>query len=126
MSSSVIFQAQSFIIVTILIFGVYHRKNRYKHIRMMYLAIIWDLFLVAQIELSRQALNTASKALTNPIILNIHISLAISTVLLYALMVVTGRKLQKSDESMRTRHKILGWTTLTLRILTLITSNLIQ
>lgn len=125
MSSSVIFQAQSFIIVAILIFGVYHRKNRYKHIRMMYLGIIWDLLLVAQIEFSRQAIAKASNAMANPILLNLHISLAISTVLLYALMVITGRKLQKNNENMRTRHKILGWTTLTVRILTLITSNLI-
>src|SRR5690606_33542004 len=124
MSSSVIFQAQSFIIVAILIFGVYHRKNRYKHIRMMYFAIICDLLLVAQIELSRQAIAKASNSLANPILLYIHISLAISTMLLNALMIVTGRKLQKNNESMRARHKVLGWTTLTVRILTLITSNI--
>lgn len=126
MSSSVIFQAQSFIIVGILLYGVYHRKNRYKHIRMMYLGIIWDLLLVAQIELSRQAIATASMATTNPVLLNIHISLAVSTVLLYGVMVITGKKLQKHNESFRTRHKILGWTTLTVRILTLITSYLIE
>ena len=33
---------------------------------------------------------------------------------------------QKNNEKMRPIHKVIGWTTLTTRILTLITSNLIQ
>jgi hypothetical protein len=123
--SSLVFQIQSFLIVGLLIFGVYHRKNRYKHVKIMKSAILWDLLLVAQIELSRGAIAKASKALTNPILLNIHVSLAVSTVLLYLLVFITGQKLLKGNNNIRVVHKSVGIITLTTRIATLITSNLI-
>lgn len=123
--SSLIFQVQSFLIVALMLYGVYHRKIRYKHVKIMKVVIIWDLLLVAQIELTRSAINTASKAMTNPTILNIHISLAVSTVLLYGIVFYTGQKLLRGDESIRKFHKPIGLLTLTVRIATLITSNLI-
>jgi len=123
--SSIIFQIQSFLIVGLLIFGVTKRKEKYKHMKIMKFAIIWDLLLVAQIELNRGAIAKASKVVSNPLILNIHVSLAISTVLLYALVFYTGRKLSQGDESLRKYHKLIGAGTLTIRIATLITSNLI-
>lgn len=124
--SSIIFQSQSILIVALMIYGVYHRKTRYKHVKIMKTAIIWDLILVAQIELTRGAINTASKAMTNPTILNIHVSLAVSTVLLYAAVAYTGNKLNKGNESIRKFHKPVGILTLTTRIATLITSYLIE
>lgn len=123
--SAIIFQVQSILIVCLLLYGVYHRRNRYKHIRIMKTAIIWDLILVAQIELTRGAILKASKVTTNSQLLNIHVSLAVSTVLLYAFIFYTGRKLNNGDESIRKKHKVLGVTTLTIRILTLITSFLV-
>ena len=123
--SSIIFQVQSFLIVALLLFGVYNRKNKLKHMKIMKSAIIWDLILVAQIEITRSAILKASKVVTNPGILNIHVSLAVSTVLLYGVLFYTGSKLDKGNENMRKKHKFLGLTTLTVRILTLITSNLI-
>jgi hypothetical protein len=123
--SSIIFQVQSFLIVALMLYGVYHRRIRYKHVKIMKTVIIWDLLLVAQIELNRSAINTASKAMTNPTILNIHISLAISTVLLYGVIFYTGRRLLNGDESIRKFHKPIGLLTLTVRIATLITSNMI-
>ena len=123
--SSIIFQTQSFLIVALMLYGVYHRKTRYKHVKVMKTVIGWDLLLVAQIEFNRSAILTASKAFQNPMILNIHISLAISTVLLYGLIFYTGRKLNSGDESIRKIHKPLGIITLTVRVATLITSNLI-
>lgn len=117
---------QSFIIVGLLLYGVYSRKNRYKHVKIMKTAIIWDLLLVAQIELTRQAIMTASKVTTNPMILNIHVTLAVSTVLLYLVVYLSGRKLLNGDESTRKFHKPIGLVTLTVRILTLITSFLIE
>ncbi len=124
--SSIIFQVQSFLIVGLLFYGVYHRKNRYKHIKTMKTAIIWDLLLVAQIELSRQAIATASKVTSNPMILNIHVSLAVTAVLLYGVMFYTGTKLKNGNEKVRKFHKPIGLLTLTVRVLTLITSNLIE
>jgi hypothetical protein len=93
--------------------------------KIMKAAIIWDLLLVAQIELNRGAIMKASKVVSNPTILNIHVSLAVSSVLLYGIVYYTGTKLSKGDEKVRKWHKGLGILTLTTRILTLITSNLI-
>lgn len=123
--SSIIFQVQSFLIVGLLFYGVYNRKIKYKHMKIMKAAIIWDLLLVAQIELNRGAIMKASKVVSNPTILNIHVSLAVSSVLLYGIIYYTGTKLSKGDEKIRKWHKGLGIVTLTTRILTLITSNLI-
>jgi len=88
-------------------------------------AIIWDLLLVAQIELTRSAILKASKVLENPAILNIHVSLAVSTVLLYAVVFYTGNNLRKGNEKIRVYHKLIGSLTLTIRIATLITSFLV-
>ena len=123
--SSIIFQTQSIIIVGLLIYGVTQRFNRYKHIKIMKTAIIWDLLLVAQIELTRGAIVKASKVTSNPAMLNIHVTLAISSVLLYGIVFYTGHQITKGNESLRQKHKVIGLVTLTIRILTLITSFLI-
>jgi hypothetical protein len=125
MSSAIIFQVQSILIVSLMLYGVYHRKTRYKHIKIMKTVIIWDLLLVAQIELTRSAILKASKIYDNPQILNIHVSLAVSTVLLYAVIAYTGTKLKNGNENIRKYHKAVGILTLTTRIATLITSYLV-
>ena len=125
MSSTIIFQAQSILIVALMIYGVYHRKTRFKHVKIMKTAILWDLLLVAQIQMNRDAIQKASNAMDNPMILNIHVSLAISTVLLYIVVGITGQKLKNGNEGIRNVHKGVGILTLTTRIATLITSNLI-
>lgn len=84
--------------------------------------LIWDVLLILQIELTRGAINKASQAPINPALLNIHVSFAVSSVVFYALLVWTGRKLLAGDESIRTKHKIFGWSAVVLRTLTLITS----
>jgi len=124
--STVIFQIQSFLIVGLLFYGVSKRKNKYQHMKIMKTAIIWDLLLVAQIEVTRNAIAKASKVMTNPELLNIHVSLAVSTVLLYGVIFYTGHKLNKGNENFRKYHKIIGAVTLTTRVATLITSNLIN
>ena len=126
MLTTIIFQAQSFLIVALLIYGVSKNKQRFLHVKIMRSAIIWDLLLVAQIELSRSAINTASKAATNHWLLNFHISLAVSTVLMYFVMLYTGKQLLNGNEAIRKKHKVLGILRLTLRVSTLITSNLIR
>ncbi len=88
----------------------------------MITAIAWDLILVLQIELSRGAIAKASEAMKNSMILNIHVSFAVLTVVLYGFMIYTGRKVLKGNNSIRQRHRMLGITTYTLRILTYITS----
>lgn len=115
-------QIQSLAIVVLMLVGIYFRRQRKRHIKIMSFAMIWDVILILQIELSRSAILKASQAVKNTMLLNIHVSFAVSTVIFYAFMVYTGRKLLNGDNSIRPRHKMLGWTTLFLRILTFITS----
>jgi uncharacterized membrane protein YozB (DUF420 family) len=84
--------------------------------------LAWDIILILQIELSRGAINKASKALANPVLLNIHVALAVSSVLFYFLLIYTGRKLLKGDNQIRLKHRLFGRIAYVLRTLTLITS----
>lgn len=123
--SSVIFQIQSYVIISIIFYGIYHRRNRFKHMRIMKAAIIWDLLLVAQIEINRSAIDKASKIVSNPTILNIHVSLAVSTVLLYGFVWYFGQKLHNGEEKVRKWHRLSAGLALTTRLSTLITSHMI-
>lgn len=127
--SAVIFQTQSVLIVALLLYGVSRVagkvKNRYQHMKIMKVVIIWDLLLIAQIELTRGAIAKASKAVENPIMLNIHVSLAIATVLLYIYLYQSGKKVDAGRIGARSPHKTLGYVALTSRIATLITSFLV-
>lgn len=123
--STIIFQAQSICIVGLIFLGLYHRKNRYQHVKTMKTAIVWDLLLVAQIELTRGAIAKVSNPFSNPLILNIHVILAVSTIVLYFLVFLSGRKLQNGEEGIRKVHKLLGLLTVTTRCATLVTSFLV-
>ncbi len=122
MNLTVLFQVQSALILALMIFGVTKRRVRKVHVRTMLTVIIWDILLVLQIELSRSAINTTSKGLENPVPLLIHLFFALSSVLLYFVMIWSGNKLLQGDNSRRGIHRTLGWTTLIFRTLTLITS----
>lgn len=115
-------QAQSFCIVLLMIVGIAYRRRRDKHVKIMSAAMIWDVILILQIELSRSAILKASKALTNTTLLNIHVAIAVTTVILYGFMVYTGRALLNGRNEFRQRHKYLGYMTFSLRVLTFITS----
>lgn len=123
--SAYLFQIQSTIIVALMLYGVSQRKNTYKHVKVMKLCIIWDLLLIAQIELTRGAIVKASKVMSNALILNIHVSIAVATVLLYFVMLYTGKKLLKGNKKIKPFHRLFGITTLTLRVAAFITSFLI-
>jgi len=123
--SAIIFQIQSTLILLLLWVGVINKKNRGLHVKLMSIGIIWDILLVLQIELTRGAIAKASKVVTNEWLLNFHVTIAVSTVVLYGFMVYFGRKLLKGDNSVRAKHKLLGIITITLRTLTYITSFLV-
>ena len=118
-------QTQSFLIVALMIYGIAQHRHRLKHVKIMSTAMIWDVLLILQIELSRSAILKASKAVTNPLLLNIHVSIAVSTVVLYGFMVWTGRKVLAGETEIHKRHKLLGWITMTMRVLTFVTSFLV-
>jgi hypothetical protein len=115
-------QGQSLCIVLLLTVGIFFRRRRKLHVKIMSVAIIWDLIIILQVELSRSAILKASKALSNTLMLNIHVTIAVSSVILYGFMVYTGRRLLKGDNQIRNRHRMLGWTTYVMRILTFVTS----
>ena len=121
-TSAVAFQIQSILVYALMVFGISKRKQRKIHVPTMIAVLTWDILLILQIELGRGAVEKASKALVNPLILNIHVSFAVSCVIFYILLIFTGRKLLKGDNSYRFRHRIFGWTAFALRTLTLITS----
>lgn len=115
-------QIQSLCIVLLMLVGIYFRRERKKHVKIMSLTMIWDVLLILQIELSRSAILKASKAATNALLLNIHVSIAVSTVILYIFMVYTGRAMLSGQTQIRQKHRLLGYTTLFMRILTFVTS----
>lgn len=121
-TSAVAFQIQSILIYALMVFGISKRKQRKVHVPTMISVLTWDILLILQIELNRGAVEKAAKALVNPLILNIHVSLAVSCVIFYFLLIFSGRKLLKGDQTYRLRHRIFGWTAFILRTLTLITS----
>jgi uncharacterized membrane protein YozB (DUF420 family) len=116
-----IMQTQSVLIVLLMVIGIAKRKNRNIHWRIMSAAMIWDLILILQIELSRGAVLKASQALKNPMLLNIHVSIAVSTVILYIFMIKSGRQVLLKNQNLN-HHRKLGRITFVLRVLTLITS----
>ncbi|MFA6235994.1 MAG: hypothetical protein WC635_01600 [Bacteriovorax sp.] len=122
MTSAVVFQVQSILIYALLVFGITKRKNRRIHVPTMITVLTWDILLILQIELGRGAVEKAAKALINPMLLNIHVSLAVSCVVFYFLLIYTGGKLLKGNNHFRARHRIFGWTAFVLRTLTLLTS----
>ena len=115
-------QIQSLSIVLLMLAGIFVRRRRSIHVKIMSVAMVWDVLLILQIELSRSAILKASAAMTNTLALNVHVTIAISTVVLYIFMVYTGRKLLAGQNEIRPRHKFLGWTTLAMRVLTFVTS----
>ena len=54
--------------------------------------------------------------------LNIHVSIAVSCVVLYGFLIFTGRKLLNNDRSIKGIHRKLGWAAFILRFLALVTS----
>ena len=115
-------QVQSFCILLLIVGGIIVRRRRKWHVKIMSIAMAWDIILILQIELNRSAILKATRALTNPMILNVHISFAVSTVILYGFMIYTGRQLLSGNEKIKAQHRLLGWSTFILRILTFITS----
>ncbi len=115
-------QLQSLCIVVLMIAGIKVHRNRKLHVKIMSFAMIWDIILILQIELSRSAIIKASKAITNTMALNIHVSIAVLTVIFYGFMIQSGRAILSGNIQLRNRHKILGYSTMLLRILTFVTS----
>ena len=124
-----IFQAQSLAIVLLMYIGVYWARSKKwtRHGKIMGSIVIWDILLILQIELNRGAVLKATEAMSDwsaKAILNVHVSMAIVTVLLYFFLVFAGRRILKGEASERLRqaHRMAGRSAVTLRTLTFLTS----
>jgi len=122
MNTGLLLQTQSLLVLLLLIVGVIYRKNRKRHIKVMVSAIVWDLLLVLQIEFNRGVLTKAAGVSSNALALNIHVTIAFLTILSYIAVAYSGTRILKGMEGWRLRHRFLGLTALTLRILTFATS----
>ncbi len=125
--SVIVFQVQSILIFSLILFGIYLIKQRKvsSHVKTMKIAMAWDILLILQIELNRGAIAKASKVIQNALILNIHVLLAVGTVVLYAFVFRSGGKVLSGDRSIYLTHKRLGVYTVAARFLTLVTSFMI-
>ena len=83
---------------------------------------MFHILLILQIELSRGAIEKAMKVAKNQFLLNFHVSIAVTTVILYFVMARTGYLLKKGVISYRPRHKYIGLLTILLRLTTYVTS----
>jgi hypothetical protein len=125
MSSAFFFQLQSTLILVVFGFGIFailRKKNRLIHAKTMAFGVFWDFVLILQIEFNRKAIEKALKAPSNPLILNVHIFFALTSVFLYFFMLYTGLKILKGHRKYSKRHKLMGKITLAIRVLTYITS----
>lgn len=123
--TTLVFQIQSILIVALMVYGVLNaKKNRLVHRKIMIAAMIWDLILILQIELTRSAIAKAASVLDKPhqMLFYIHLFFAISTVLLYPLAAYSGQQLIKNNSSLSAKHKNIGRVILFFRISTLFTS----
>lgn len=119
----ILFHVQSFMIVALMTVGLYNRKKRAKHITLMLTAIFWDFCLILQIELSRSAIKKAMDFSKHHFMLDVHLVLAISTVVLYVIMIYTGISIHKRHKkSFVPYHRSMGILTYLLRLATLVTS----
>jgi uncharacterized membrane protein YozB (DUF420 family) len=122
--SATALQIQSTLIVILFLYGLYLAKNhqRSKHIKVMSFAMTWDIILILQIELSRFAIEKAVKVNENSLLLNIHVSLGVSCVVLYGVVMYLGWKTMTKRPELLKTHKKLGKIALLTRLLTYITS----
>lgn len=122
MSSQVIFQIQSTLILLLMYVGVYYRQFPTRHVKIMGTTIVWDILLILQIELTRGAIVKAGKSMINPTFLTVHIAIAVLTVLLYFGLIYTGRKMLAKDYGVHKLHRLMGRLAVFCRTFTYVSS----
>lgn len=129
----------STMVLLILLTGVYFRRRREIHTKLMTSAFVIDLALVLYIELTRHAVGTVTTQVRP--LLWFHAAISTSVLVLYVVMIVLGRKmLAGAEQSMasgagslnvgitgqtRTLHRNLGMTFLALRVVSYVTAFMI-
>jgi hypothetical protein len=99
--------------------GFAYRRRTNVHVPLMVGAILLDLVMIIQLEVNRAVVAKAIGAVTP--LLKFHIAVAISAVLAYVVMIVTGILLLKG-KLVRRPHKMLGLYVLVSRSIVSITA----
>jgi hypothetical protein len=89
-----IFHIVSTCVLLIIIAGIMTRKNQKLHIPLMTAAFVIDLTSVLVIEIQRQAVEKVVGSSTHPLLI-FHAIISIMVLVLYVLMMTSGKKLQK-------------------------------
>lgn len=114
----------SFFILMVFLYGRSLRfSNNILHRKLMLLAFACDLILVAGLVIGRQAL--AKVAADMPLALQVHVPIAIATVVLYFPTVLAGFQVAAGKPARRRLYWLDKFLT-TLRVLTFVTSVWVQ
>jgi hypothetical protein len=100
------------------------KKNPGLHVKVMWVVILADTILVVFLTFARDVFGTILNKMTP--LLAIHIALALSTVILYYVAAYWGMKNLKGQRQFLIHMKRLDRAIVPLRILTLVTSLIMQ
>ena len=110
-------------ILALLITGVFLRRNRAWHPKIMFTAFVLDVLLVLYIEFTLQAIERVVSE--TGLLLWFHAGVSTTVILLYIAMIVLGRRLLRGDNTIRTLHRNLGIALLVLRSINYVTSYMV-
>ncbi|MGE0200144.1 MAG: hypothetical protein AB7P76_04165 [Candidatus Melainabacteria bacterium] len=118
----------STIIVLIIFYGLWKRKDVKAHVPAMLLAFGLDVALVLYIELNKGAIEQFATDVQSPTgheLLLFHISVSLITVVLYIILTVLGFKILKGERALLKLHRNLGGVFLICRLTNYVTSFMI-
>lgn len=115
----------STVILLVIAFGLYKRRQPKVHIPVMGLAFVMDIALVLYIEWTRHAIETFAESVAVPMdktLLLFHIGVSLVTILLYVALIVSGIRLFRGDAAVRTWHRGLAGAFILFRLTNYATS----
>lgn len=110
----------SFVVCLIILAGLYYRRNRRLHARLMMSAFIIDMALVLYIELTRKAVETAIGPM-HPFVA-FHVIVSVVVVVLYLVQIYLGFKMMRKPACSPKLHGRIGMVFVVLRLANFVTS----
>lgn len=110
---------QALVPLTLILVGFHFRRRTRVHVPLMVSAILLDVVMIVQLETNRSVVAKAAAAVTP--LLKFHIGVALTTVIAYLAMIVTGILLLRGMR-VRKPHRVLGFYVLIARSLVSITA----
>lgn len=101
----------NFVVLAIVLVGVFNRRRRSVHIPLMVSALVIDLAMVLYLELTRAVVESLPGRTMTPILV-IHILISTLVLVLYGVQVVTGIKNVKGQRS-KVHRQVMIWFVIT-------------